>query len=79
MALHRCTALPLHRSPSYLQTPRPLPPLSPSPHPPGPARWDVRMTGWLLWVAGERPDSTVWAPYIALLPPGDQVGGVVGG
>lgn len=31
------------------------------------------MTGWLLWVAGERPDSPVWAPYIALLPPGDQV------
>lgn len=41
---------------------------------PGEARWDVRMTAWLLWVASELPDSPLWAAYIATLPPADEVG-----
>ncbi|KAG2451954.1 hypothetical protein HYH02_003728 [Chlamydomonas schloesseri] len=39
----------------------------------GDARWDVRMTAWLLWVASELPDSPLWAAYIATLPPADEV------
>ncbi|GIL48199.1 hypothetical protein Vafri_4886 [Volvox africanus] len=39
----------------------------------GDARWDVRMTAWLLWVASELPDSPVWGPYLSSLPPADEV------
>ncbi|EFJ46660.1 hypothetical protein VOLCADRAFT_92848 [Volvox carteri f. nagariensis] len=37
------------------------------------ARWDVRMTAWLLWVASELPDSPVWGPYLASLQPVEEV------
>ncbi|GLC52280.1 hypothetical protein PLESTB_000604500 [Pleodorina starrii] len=39
----------------------------------GDARWDVRMTAWLLWVASELPDSPVWGPYLESLPPAEEV------
>ncbi|GLI69471.1 hypothetical protein VaNZ11_014089, partial [Volvox africanus] len=39
----------------------------------GDARWDVRMTAWLLWVASELPDSPVWGPYLSSLPLVDEV------
>ncbi|KXZ49958.1 hypothetical protein GPECTOR_18g116 [Gonium pectorale] len=39
----------------------------------GDARWDVRMTAWLLWVASELPEHPIWGPYVANLPPADEV------
>lgn len=39
----------------------------------GEARWDVRMTAWLLWVAGTCSDSPVWGPYLQLLPTAEDV------
>jgi hypothetical protein len=44
----------------------------------GDARWDVRMTAWLLWVAAECVDSPVWSGYLASLPPAGEVRGVRG-
>ncbi|KAG2499539.1 hypothetical protein HYH03_002485 [Edaphochlamys debaryana] len=39
----------------------------------GEARWDVRMTAFLLWVASEQPDSPVWGRYMANLPPAGEI------